>query len=241
MDIITKPISFLFGQNPLLTITTGLLSVYFYWQKLGRKISCFMNIGGKIGETEKIVSLTLINEKDKTEAIFMVSFCVDNTMYKLKKFDPPLLLKANEAVTIIPDDVTYYVKNNHPINMSKILPTEGTVNIYLTMSGKLYRCRNPKISSSETYCLEKNIEIGGSFSQFINNQIVPKDAKFSITYTINNKQKTSFILKNGYITWGYFPNVIPQNLLNNKIHIETTLQNSSDLQFLNKMIYVSEI
>ncbi|WP_338329748.1 hypothetical protein, partial [Commensalibacter sp. Nvir] len=100
-----------------ITVPINLLAYYFYWQKIGTSISNRCRISSNLGETTKISEITLVNKKDKSEAIHEIYFVVDHTYYSYAKFDTPLILPAKGSCVIFPDEVTFYTRNNKKVDM----------------------------------------------------------------------------------------------------------------------------
>lgn len=90
--------------------TAGLISlpftIYFAWMKLGYRVAASYSwqMGGYTAEG--IGSITLINMKDRPIAIFGAHAVMDKLSFSLKQFNPPMILKAMEAVTIEAEKVS---------------------------------------------------------------------------------------------------------------------------------------
>ncbi|GBQ94354.1 hypothetical protein AA102526_0048 [Asaia lannensis NBRC 102526] len=186
--------------------------------------------------------MILINKKDKTEVLYAIYFTINNTYFTYATLETPIVLPANGSCTVYPDDVTYYTRNNKPFNMSYYLANNGdeSIGIYLKTSKKIYRSYPDYQNSELNHFERKAIEAGGKFVFKHNGVVVPKDALYAIDYKIGDEEKVSFILKNGFIKWSYFPNLIVKLESSSSKELEEVLRKDKDLSFM-KYIFLTKI
>ena len=89
-------------------------SLYFFWKKIYHKVYVSFTVGHYKLSATRIESLVLSNLKDKPLPIFSIYAVIDRDIsIQVQKFDPPLILKGLESLSIKTDPVSaYYIGSN---------------------------------------------------------------------------------------------------------------------------------
>jgi hypothetical protein len=191
----------------LVGLVTLPFTIYFFWKKLGHKVAA--SYSWRVGPliASGIGTVTLINMKDRPLAIFEIHAEMDNLSFKLKEFDPPLILKAMEAVSVKADIVSKRTLDREVYDWKPPDGKPADVDIFLSTASKTIKCRRqgPPLSRLRFAMKRKLHLIVDETNQF--NEVIYNDkAKFAITYTEDKKQKTALIDIGGIIHWDYVAN-----------------------------------
>jgi hypothetical protein len=90
----------------LLSLLVLPFSLYLNYKKIGHKVAASYSWRTGSFIASGIGTVTLINMKDRPLVIFDIHAVMDNLSFKLKEFNPPLILKAMEAVSVDADIVS---------------------------------------------------------------------------------------------------------------------------------------
>jgi hypothetical protein len=185
-------------------------TIYFFWKKIGQKISASYSWRSELLVASGIGTITLINLKDRPVVIFSAHAVMDKFWFNLKRFDPPLILKPMEAVNIESDIVSKYEIGDETLEWKDPMDKKRPITIYLSTSNKTIKChlhQNPYIREL-TYPKKHELRIVKSYTRRFGDTIYNDDAKYVLIYTQDNKRKTALIDRFGIIYWDYSPNAI---------------------------------
>jgi hypothetical protein len=179
-------------------------TIYFFWKKIGQKISASYSWRSDLLVASGIGTITLINLKDRPVVIFSAHAVMDKFWFNLKRFDPPMILKPMEAVNIEADIVSKYQIDDEILEWKDpIIDKKRPITIYLSTSNNTIRChrhQNPYIREL-TYPNKHKLRIVKNYTSRFGDIIYNDDAKYALIYTQDNKRKTALIDRFGMI-WG---------------------------------------
>lgn len=190
------------------TIVTIPFALYIYWTKIGYKVSSSYSwrvgrfVAGGIG------SVTLINMKDRPVAIFGIFAVMDGLLFKLREFDPPLILKGMEAMTVDVDQVSERRLGSNLFEWRLPVDKHAEINIYLSTASKTVKCRRQGPPSAIYFALKQRLRLVNSHTTRFNNLIYDHRTAYAVTYIYEKKEATALIDNTGYIDWVIAPNML---------------------------------
>lgn len=189
-----------------LSLLTVPFAIYFAWMKIGERVaaSYSWHVGTLI--SSGIGSVTLINLKDRPLAIFEIHAVMNGLSFHLKKFDPPIILKAMEAITVEAERPSVRYVGNDEYEWEDPVLSKTSLDIYLTTSSRVIKCRRQGPPSQFGFAMNRKLRIITSATWRFNNVTYNKNCKYALTYTEDNRQKTALIDVAGFIHWNRTPN-----------------------------------
>jgi hypothetical protein len=190
----------------LVGLVTLPFTIYFFWKKLGHKVAA--SYSWRVGPliASGIGTVTLINMKDRPLAILEIYAVMDNLSFKLKEFDPPLILKAMEAVSVKADIVSKRYLGREVYDWKPPAGKPADVDIFLSTASKTIKCHRQGPPSRLGFTMKRKLYLIVDKTNLFNEVIYNDKAKFAITYTEDKKQKTALIDIGGIIHWDYVAN-----------------------------------
>ncbi|WP_143287223.1 hypothetical protein [Burkholderia pseudomallei] len=182
-------------------------TLYFAWTKIGFRVVVQPTWSVRRHAASGIGRLTLINMKDRSLAIFQVHAVFNGMVFPLKDFDPPLILKAYEAVNVeVPEVSNYYVggqqfKWEAGLDLQKI-------DIFLSTASKIVKCKHGSPPSRIGFARHQNKTIVTTHTDMFNDRVYNDNVKYAIGYRLDGVEHTSFIDRSGFIDWRFAPNML---------------------------------
>lgn len=185
----------------LLSLLVLPFSLYLNLKKIGYKVAASYSWRGETFTASGIGTITLINMKDSPLAIFSIHAVVEKFSINLKEFNPPLILKAMEAVNVEADTVSKRYIGNDVFEWKDSFDQKHRIDIYLSTAHKTIKCRRHQGPSTQQFSFANKHGlrlITTSISRF-NDRIYNDNAKYAITYMNRNAQHTALVHVNGII------------------------------------------
>lgn len=205
-----------FSLQEFLKILPGIaifpLSFYLAWKKIGYNVSCATTMGSNKITAPRISTVTLTNHKDRPVTIFAIQAVIEKDItYTLDEFDPPMILKALETVTITTSHYSSLMIGDAKWEPEFVLPQQ--VEIFLITDSKVIKCKmicHPSLNRIHHFDIYMPVS---KITKKFNGVVYNENAKFAITYTYKNDSsiKTAIVDVSGFITndWNYRYNMIP--------------------------------
>ncbi|WGK88337.1 hypothetical protein [Pseudomonas migulae] len=197
-----------------LKIAPGLLllpfSCYLAWKKISNKIlASFSTSHSKISAT-RIGNVVLSNLKDKPVPIFSIYATIDRHIsIKVEEFNPPLILKGLESLSIETTPVSKYYIGRDEYEPSFMSPQK--VELYIVSIGRPIKCKLVNPHSIESFREFSQYSMATTHTKKFNNFIYNDNVAYAIIYHFDGKHKTAFVERSGFICneWDLRYNTIP--------------------------------
>lgn len=195
--------------NVLKTLTYFIISTfaaYFYFKKVGNKLTVFYETAGGQYSEHQINKLTITNHKDKTVPIWAV-YVVINGEIKIDIYKPkePLVIKSGEIVSLLMDKYSYLY-----IGKDRYTPEffGDKMDFYVNTGSNLIHCKDRRIKDHWVHALTPTMVTRLKFDEHLYNDNV----RFILIYFLDGKKYTAFINSNGFIgnEWSLSPNSFGQ-------------------------------
>lgn len=201
-------------------------TLYLSWKKIGYDIRAQIvwSVGPLVAPG--ISSVTLCNMKDRSIVVFDMHAAQDGKSFLLAEFSPPLILKALEATTIAIQPVSARYLGAEKIDWSWPLDSRNDLSILLSTNGRTLMCGNLNAESRLGYAHKKGLRLVVNTTRRFNGEIYDDRARYALTYTEKNGQKTAFIDVAGIIYWGLSPNGLAASDLSSAESVAEALDRS---------------
>ena len=179
---------------------TSFFAIYFAIQKFGNKVSAQYTVSMDLYTSEHISNIVLSNKKDKTLNIWSVHALFEKEyQLELDKFDPPLILKPYESVSVSLPKYSSASIGSDVFNPDFMSPH---LEIYADIGDKLLKCSQ----HSKKDQLKNFKHISKQNTQF-NGHIYNDRVSYILSYYYEETLHTAFICR-GLITneWSFSPN-----------------------------------
>lgn len=150
-----------------------------------------------------------MNMKDRPLAIFSIHAVMDGMSFGLKEFDPPLILKAMEAVTVETQRVSYYYAEGKVYEWTTLQRGESPVDIYLSTSLRTIKCSRRSPPSRIEFAMKRRLRLVTTGTRRFNEVIYNQNARYALIYTEEGRQRTVLISTHGDIDWHWAQNRLP--------------------------------
>lgn len=193
--------------RPILLIIATLFTIYFAIKKIGNSVTAQYTFSSPLFSEEYISNVVLSNKKDKTLSVWSINAVFDkNFTLTLEKFNPPIILKAYETVSI---SLPKY--SSLSIDLDKYIPnyTTNDTNIYIDIGHKLIKCKNNTKKDSLSHFTSVSMNI----TKF-NGHVFDETVAYIMAYYYQGKSYTAFITGSGIISneWDFSPNHLGNNI-----------------------------
>jgi hypothetical protein len=162
---------------------------------------------------------------------------MDNLSFNLKEFDPPLILKAMEAVNVEAETVSKRYLGNDVFEwknpwaraagsttaperrrgwLRRLTGRSGgngkhRIDIFLSTTWKTIKCRRYHGASTQFgFAKNRGLRLITNSTSRFNDTIYNDNAKHAIIYIADKTQQTALIDISGIIHWDYTPNALRQ-------------------------------
>lgn len=204
----------------ILKIIPGLIalpfSIYFAWKKINHKILAYITVGHDRLSATRISNIVLSNLKDKPVPIFSIYAIIDRDIsVEVEKFDPPLILKGLESLSINTSPVSSYfigAENYEP----RFMPPQE-LELYLVSTGKPIKCKISTPPSIQSLKELSKYSMATARTKRFNGFVYNESLAYAIIYHTEGQHKTAFIERSGFICkeWQYQYNMIPAEKMRN--------------------------
>lgn len=218
-----------FSLQELLKIVPGLaifpLSFYLAWKKLGISVSASYAVRHELTLEDRLSPILLTNHKDRPLAIFAIHAVIDREIsYQVEKFEPPLILKALESISIDPrpySDLSFGAESYKPQFRAPHL-----VELYLVLSSSVIRCKQGRPPTLGELTHLSGYRIASKQTNTFNSLVYNNEAAYAITYKMNAMIKTAIIDRSGFICrgWNYRINMIPPEAMRDRSTVRAYLE-----------------
>lgn len=91
----------------LIAIISSVFAIYFSYMKISNKVMISYWISSEILKDTHFEKIVVCNKRDKVLIVSGLFVKFGDDCCKLKNFHPPLILKAYEAIEVVPDEYSY--------------------------------------------------------------------------------------------------------------------------------------
>lgn len=210
----------------LAAISGVVITVLAASKKWGNKAIYHATISHSINRPARISSLSIANLKDKPLIIYEihVRFNTSKHYFCLQKFDPPIVIKGLEATSLEPEAYSSLSIEPNPFRQIKV-----DIDLFLATERTVVKC---KMASSPDNLVRKYMK---NFSELtksrdtFNKKVYTKEAAYALIYTYDGVQRTSFLLKHGFICdeWPFQFNALPITAMENDDSVITAINDLS--------------
>jgi len=185
--------------RPFLLIVATIFTIHFALKKVGNKVTVLSTHTKSLYTADYISNVVITNKKDKALNVWSLHALIEKQyQLELDKFDPPLILKPYESISIsLPcystasigsDEFEYNLINQH-------------LELYIDIGDKLLKCNN----QTKKNLLNCFTHISKQVSRF-NGHIFNDRVSYILAYHYNDNLYTAFIC-GGMITneWDFNP------------------------------------
>ena len=193
--------------RPILLIIATLFTIYFAIKKIGHKVTAQYIFSIPLFSEEYISNVVLSNKKDKTLSVWSINVVFDkNFNLTLEKFNPPIILKAYETVSL---SLPKYSSLSAGSDRYKPNYLAKDLNIYIDIGHKLIMCE--KNSKKDNLSHFKPVSM--NITKF-NDKVFDETVAYIIAYYHQGKSYTAFIAESGIISneWYFSPNHLGNNV-----------------------------
>ena len=208
----------------ILGVALGIKAASTKW---GYKAIYFATIGKSLNSPARITNLSIANLKDKPLIVYEIAVLLkkQHQYFRLQKYDPPLVIKGLEATSVSPD-----AYSDLSITPNPFIDLDNKFEVHLITNSKAIKCKPARSPEALTYKHFNKYRPATVSRNIFNGKIYTSEAKFALIYEFKNLQRTSFLLKCGFICdeWPFKINSIPQEMMISKISISKWLSGISE-------------
>lgn len=222
--------NFVFSIQEFLKVVPGLaifpLSFYLAWKKLGVSVSASYTINFGRLTASRIGSIVLYNNKDRPVPIYAVHAMINrDIVYEVDKFDPPLILKPLEALSITTSEYSsLYLANG--LFEPQFSPAD-LVEIYLETPDRMLLCKDRRNAQLGDFSgIKGTYQKASKHVSRFNGVVYNDNAAFAITYRADSHTETAIVDNSGFIGngWEFRINHIPEEALIDKASVRRFLE-----------------
>ena len=209
-----------FSVQEFLKILPGLaifpLTFYLAWKKIGYRVTGSITSTLQRTSAPRISHIVLVNHKDRPIPVYAVQAVIaGKKTFTIEEFDPPLILKALESITI---ETTPYSSLDFSDGPWKPAFSSKELEIFLITSGKTVKVEiesHPSIRKLQTFL---PYEHGVKSSFKFNGKVYNKEVAYAIAYKAGEEKRIAFVDVAGLISedWDYKFNCLPTEALTSK-------------------------
>lgn len=197
-------------------ISGVIITLFAASKKWGNKAIYYATISKTLNRPTRITSLSIANLKDKPLIIYELHIRFNNSKHYfcLQKFEPPIVIKGLEATTIEPDAYSSLSIEPNPFND---LDIDIDIDLFLVTERAVVKCKEASPPGNLVRKYMKNFSELTKSKFAFNKKIYTSDTAYALIYKYEGKQRTSFLLKRGFIydDWPFHINSIPSNAMDN--------------------------
>lgn len=93
----------------LIAIISSVFAIYFSYMKISNKVMISYVMRSEILKETHFEKIIVCNKRDKVLIVSSLFVKFGDDYHKLKNFHPPLILKAYEAIEVVPDEYSYLI------------------------------------------------------------------------------------------------------------------------------------
>ena len=199
----------IFSAQEFLKILPGLaifpLTFYLAWKKIGYNITCSVTTTTQRTSSPRISSILLVNHKDRPVPVYAIQAVIaGKKTFTVEEFNPPLILKAFEAITIETAPYSSLDFSDGPWK-----PPFGTneLEIFLITGGKTVKIaieNHPSIRKLQKFL---SYEHGTKMICHFNGKVYNKNVAYAIAYKKGSeKSKRAQQHRNSKFEFGHCSN-----------------------------------
>jgi hypothetical protein len=153
--------------------------------------------------------------KDRPLAIFEIHAVMGKLSFKIKEFNPPMILKALEATNVEADVVSTRYLQSEVYEWRFLVENTAEIDIYLSTASKMVKCRRQGPPSRFGFAMKRKLQVVTDLTRRFNGLIYNDYTKFAVVYTEEKTQKTALVDTRGVIHWNHNPNGLrPEHMQN---------------------------
>jgi len=176
-------------------------SFYLLWKKFGYKVHVSASLGASVFTGFFVKDLILVNKKDKPLILNSIYLLwKKHTLIPILEFDPPLIIKALEAIRVDVPDVSGCFLSKEEFKFSAEIYDESQ--LFIISDNKQVECKKTGRMDSIGMSYQRNYSKVIVRRDLFNNHIFNDLAKFSISYRVGKEVKTGFLADTGFIGGG---------------------------------------
>lgn len=195
-------------------ISGVIITLFAASKKWGNKAIYYATISKTLNRPTRITSLSIANLKDKPLIIYELHIRFNNSKHYfcLQKFEPPIVIKGLEATTVEPDAYSSLSIEPNPFDDLDI-----DMDLFLVTERAVVKCKEASPPGSLVRAHMKNFSELTKSKLVFNKKIYTSDTAYALIYKYEGKQRTSFLLKRGFIydDWPFHINALPSNAMSN--------------------------
>ena len=192
----------------LAAISGVVITVLAASKKWGNKAIYHATISRSLNSPTRISSLSIANLKDKPLIIYElhIRFNSSKHYFCLQKFDPPIVIKGLEATSLEPEAYSSLSIEPNPFSQLKV-----DIDLFLATERTVVKCKKASPADSLIRRYMKGFSELTKSKNTFNKKIYTSEAAYALIYTYNGEQRTSFLLKRGFICdeWPFQFNALP--------------------------------
>ncbi|MCP4053811.1 MAG: hypothetical protein GY739_12250, partial [Mesoflavibacter sp.] len=125
----------------LLTLLATIFTLYFFWQKIGNKVSVtYKIVRGGLSE-KRISNITLINRKNKPVTVFsIIAIINDDILVEVEKFEPAITLNSLTSKYIETTPFSYLNLDGRRYEGNSLYMRPNKVDLYLRTEKNKIKC-----------------------------------------------------------------------------------------------------
>ncbi|MFA0260966.1 hypothetical protein AB4497_00660 [Vibrio cyclitrophicus] len=177
-------------------------TVYFARQRIGDKLTVTYQVSLGSYADEQIKKLVISNRKDKTVSIWSIYAVIENDIkFEVHKPDIPIILKAGESVSVMPDNYSYLNLNGDRFKPKFMF---GKMDFYMNLGNRVVKCIDEKVKNDVLNSLPTATQVTISLDGHIYNERV----RFILIYFFDGVKRLAYFEDNGFIghEWEKSPN-----------------------------------
>ena len=195
-------------------ISGVIITLFAASKKWGHKAIYYATISSTLNRPARISSLSIAILKDKPLIIYElhIRFNTSKHYFCLQKFEPPIVIKGLEATTIEPDAYSSLSIEPNPFNNPDI-----DMDLFLVTERAVVKCKEASPPGNLVRKYMSNFNELTKSKLVFNKKIYTRDSAYALIYKHEGKQRTSFLLKHGFIydDWPFHINSIPSSAMEN--------------------------
>jgi len=222
-----------FSVQELLKLVPGLVlfpfSFYFAYKKIGARVLALLSTTHEMTLAPRISSVALQNLKDRPITIFRIYAVLhDDVRFDVAECDPPVILKALEAVRIDTKPYSQLILNGQKFEPDLVSDlASGNIAIYLVTDKKVIKCK--RIAHPDPTAVRgKRYRLATQEVTAFNGVVYNEEAAFAIVYCVHGSAdvKTAIVDRSGYICrdWRFPFNSVPREQMKTREELTKYLE-----------------
>ncbi len=216
----------------LLPIIGTVLGIYFYIQKLTKKVVVSYTVSMQFFSAKYISNLLITNKRDNTLSIWSVYATIHKDIkIELDKFSTPLILKPYETIAISLPKFSAVTVGSDEYEPDYSF---DSTKIYIDIGSELLLCH-----AEEKKNLLNAYRQASTHTFRFGEHIYNQDVAFILAYYFEGRTYTAFIDEKGFIgnEWDFTPNHFGSRQVSKEAIEELLMKNGYDKLFSNFLCY----